>query len=421
MNDIAIIGGGLAGLSAGIMARRMGHSVLLCEKKSYPFHKVCGEYISLESRNLLEWLGLPIDEWKLPILDQFRITHHNGTEFRSKLPLGGIGISRFTLDHFLQKTLEKEGGIVLQNTKINSMTQQADFHVLESTHGDYPSIDSRVVLGSFGRNKPTFANENMKNTPIGKRIIEFSPLASKGGKVKDTQNEKHFIEFSPLTSKGGMVKDAQNAKRFIGVKMHVKADIPKNQIELHHFPGGYCGISAIENDGYCLCYLLEEPIAKKSSGNLEEIEERYLFQNPVLKQYLSNFEILTERVSTAGVFFSPRPLQKDGMLFLGDSAGMIPPLAGNGMSMALHSSVIATQLVNSYLKGQIQKDRLIMEYEMQWQSTFSTRLRMARGLQKIMEQPGMTAFSMAAFRTAPFLFRLAASQTHGKNIPIPVF
>jgi heterodisulfide reductase subunit A-like polyferredoxin len=43
--DVAIIGGGLAGLTFAIQMRKVGLHVLLCEKETYPFHKVCGEYI----------------------------------------------------------------------------------------------------------------------------------------------------------------------------------------------------------------------------------------------------------------------------------------------------------------------------------------------------------------------------------------
>jgi flavin-dependent dehydrogenase len=49
--DIAIIGGGLGGLTFALQAIQQGYSVALFEKETYPFHKVCGEYISLESWN----------------------------------------------------------------------------------------------------------------------------------------------------------------------------------------------------------------------------------------------------------------------------------------------------------------------------------------------------------------------------------
>ena len=54
MHDIAIIGGGLAGLINAILLRRAGLSVILFEKNQYPFHRVCGEYISNEVIPFLE-------------------------------------------------------------------------------------------------------------------------------------------------------------------------------------------------------------------------------------------------------------------------------------------------------------------------------------------------------------------------------
>ena len=52
--DVAIIGGGLAGLSLAIQCASQNVSVVLFEKETYPYHKVCGEYISLESQPFLE-------------------------------------------------------------------------------------------------------------------------------------------------------------------------------------------------------------------------------------------------------------------------------------------------------------------------------------------------------------------------------
>jgi flavin-dependent dehydrogenase len=355
------------------MASRKGISVVLVEKKEYPFHKVCGEYISLESLNLLQWLGLNPEG--LPVLNQFRITHPNGTEFRSPLPLGGIGISRFSLDHLLKQILEKEGGLVLENTKATGFSKEKEVFGVTTSHPEFPEIEGRALIGSFGRNKPQFASTTLEKETV--------------------------------------------VKSFVGVKMHVMGDLPKDQIELHHFPGGYCGISAIENDKYCLCYLIEEQKVKELKGNLEDVEARYLFQNPTLKKYLQTFPKATPRVSTAGVMFEKRPRSQDGMLFLGDSARMIPPLAGNGMSMALHSAVLAIESLNPYFKNQWSLDQALQNYEKQWNSTFGTRLWMANRLQKIMEQPGVTALSMATFRMAPFLFRWFARQTHGKDIPLP--
>ncbi len=373
--EVAIIGGGLAGLTAAIVIRRMGFSVVLIEKKKYPFHKVCGEYISLEAEDILNWLGLPVKNWNLPIIDNFRITHPQTKDFRSKLPLGGLGISRFKLDDHLKKLAEIEGVMVYENSKVNQVTNGEKSHILDVFSTETFQIESDVVLGAFGRNKPHFAtSETEKQTP---------------------------------------------QKGFIGAKMHIQADLPKNLIELHHFSGGYCGISAIENDLFCICYLIDSQIVKENKGDFQKVETSVLSRNRNLDHYFSDFEKRTERVSTAGVYFSPRPISNNGILFLGDSAGMIPPLAGNGMSMAIHSAVLASEVVKQFLLGKINKQEMVKNYESSWNSAFKNRLKMARTLQNIMQIDFATRLSLDVFNLAPSLFKLAARSTHGIQIPVP--
>src|SRR5678809_1157594 len=91
--DVTVIGGGLAGLAASILLSRSGYPVALFEKEHYPFHKVCGEYVSLESWSFLERLGLPLKEWDLPIIKKLKVSAPNGNYLHQNLPLGGFGIS----------------------------------------------------------------------------------------------------------------------------------------------------------------------------------------------------------------------------------------------------------------------------------------------------------------------------------------
>ncbi|MFN9492787.1 MAG: FAD-dependent oxidoreductase, partial [Sphingobacteriales bacterium] len=99
--DVAVIGGGLAGLTTCIQLARAGWKVVLFEKESYPFHRVCGEYISLESRTFLRGLGIDDVSLDLPIIDQLQVSAPNGKLLEQRLPLGGMGISRYRLDQLL--------------------------------------------------------------------------------------------------------------------------------------------------------------------------------------------------------------------------------------------------------------------------------------------------------------------------------
>src|ERR1700761_8369573 len=95
--DVIVAGGGLAGLALATQLARAGYTVALLEKDNYPGHKVCGEYISLESWNFLEELGLPLSDWNLPIIRQLLVSAPNGRSLEHELQLGGFGISRYRL------------------------------------------------------------------------------------------------------------------------------------------------------------------------------------------------------------------------------------------------------------------------------------------------------------------------------------
>lgn len=142
--DVAIIGGGLAGLAASIQLATQGHSVIVFEKEKYPFHKVCGEYISLESWNFLCGLGLPLAEMNLPIIDTLFLTAPKGKAFTTKLPLGGFGISRYQLDFSLANIAKQRGVHLFEETKVENIVFDENFHV--SFHSKKKSKPKFVML-----------------------------------------------------------------------------------------------------------------------------------------------------------------------------------------------------------------------------------------------------------------------------------
>ena len=95
--DAAIAGGGLAGLALSIQLARQGYSVILFEKEKYPLHKVCGEYISMESWDFLTSLGIDLENLGVAMITRLEVSGVNGSLLQQKLPLGGFGISRYRL------------------------------------------------------------------------------------------------------------------------------------------------------------------------------------------------------------------------------------------------------------------------------------------------------------------------------------
>jgi flavin-dependent dehydrogenase len=231
--DIAIIGGGLAGLSLSIQCAEAGYSTILFEKENYPFHKVCGEYISYESFPFLEKLGVPLSNWGLPSITDLNISAPSGTAYQFTLPLGGFGVSRYKLDQCLYEIALSKGVSVLTNTKVQDIQfTQNKFEITT----DIGSYQSNVAAGSFGK------KSNL-----------------------DVKLSRPFAKARP---------NALN--NFIGVKYHIRYPHPTNQVALHNFDNGYCGIEEIENGECCLCYLTTAANLKKSGNNIAVMEENIL-------------------------------------------------------------------------------------------------------------------------------------------------
>ena len=135
--DSAIIGGGLAGLGLSIQLAKKGYKVILFEKETYPFHKVCGEYISMESWPFLQSLGVPLPDMQLPLIKKLIVTAPDGNLLQEDLPLGGFGISRYTLDALLKDIAIKHGVTVKENCKV------ADVHFADE---QLPFTQTEVFL-----------------------------------------------------------------------------------------------------------------------------------------------------------------------------------------------------------------------------------------------------------------------------------
>ncbi len=148
MYDAAIIGGGLGGLTLSIKLAQAGKKVLLLEKESYPFHKVCGEYISMESWEYITSCGISLEDLQLPIISKLGISAPNGLYLEQALDLGGFGIARFSLDKLLFDQALKVGVNAIENAKVTQVQfENNQFHI-QSTKG---SFNCFYAFGAYGK------------------------------------------------------------------------------------------------------------------------------------------------------------------------------------------------------------------------------------------------------------------------------
>lgn len=364
--DCAIIGGGLAGLTLAIQLAKTNRKVVLFEKNQYPFHKVCGEYISMESWDFLEELGANLSELNLPKINQLNVSAHDGFVISSELSLGGFGISRYSLDHRLAGIARENGVEVLENCTVNDVKLKDNVYSIETTKGTY---HSKIACGSYGKIEPSFVERS--------------------NRVKG---------------------------KYIGVKYHIKRSFPKDLIELHNFKDGYCGISKVDNDMYCLCYLTTTKNLNDNGNDIKKMEENILMKNPFLRTYFAESEFVNQKpIAISQIGFRKKSTYQNDLILLGDAAGAIAPLCGNGMSIAMRASKILATHMEAFFTNQIDKQTLIDRYTKEWNNHFSFRIKTGFYLQKLFGKRITTLWTLKFLSKFPRLLRKIIRLTHGEK------
>ncbi len=370
--DIAIIGGGLAGLALSIQCVRAGYRTIVFEREKYPFHKVCGEYISLESWNFLEELGVPLSDMQLPVINRLQVSAPNGRYIEAALPLGGFGISRYTLDQLLANIARREGVVLMEETKVVNVVYRNNAFVIFSSRGE---TEVTIAAGTYGK------RSNL-----------------------DAKWKRPFTQVKP-----------NKLNHFVGVKYHIETFFPEDLIALHNFENGYCGISRIENNKYCLCYLTTARNLRKSHNDIQAMEKNILQKNPFLEKIFSNSRFLyAEPLTISRISFNRKNQVENHVLMIGDAAGMITPLCGNGMSMALHGSKLAFEEISQFMKGRITRYEMELQYTQQWEKQFGRRLQAGRLIQRFFGSASLSNFLITVVKPFPKFVAFLIGQTHGK-------
>ena len=193
MKKVVIIGGGLAGLVSGILLARRGIECALIERKSYPFHRVCGEYVSNEASSFLKDNDLYPGDFNPPQLGRFQLSSVSGKSTILTLDLGGFGVSRYTFDNFLFEAARKVGVDVILNTEVHNVLFSNEKFTIETSSR---KLECDIVIGAFGKRSKL-----------------------------DINLKREFV---------------QRRSPYVGVKYHIRRDHPSDLIALHNFDGGYC-------------------------------------------------------------------------------------------------------------------------------------------------------------------------------------
>ena len=368
--DVIIVGGGLAGLTSAIHLSSRNKRVLLIEKNEYPKHKVCGEYISNEVLPYLNSLDIdPIINGAKQI-SKVQISTIKSDLIKGELPLGGFGMSRYFLDNLMLNKAKSNGVQVLKDTVDTIHFKDDLFTILTKKKGVF---NSKITIGAFGKRS-----------------------------TLDQKMNRKFI---------------QKKSPYLAVKMHVKGAFPENLVGLHNFKGGYCGVSKVENNAINVCYITEYRSFKKHK-NITDFQDQVVLKNNYLRKiFKESTPIFEKPLTISQISFQTKKPVEEHIIMCGDTAGMIHPLCGNGMGMAISSAKLASIRILQFLNGEIKtREALEKQYLRDWNKEFKIRLKAGHFIAWLFRNQTISQIAYSILKATPFLLPKIIKFTHGKQL-----
>lgn len=328
--------------------------MLLLEKDRFPRHKVCGEFVSPESLRLLHALvaGTPFEA--LPKISCARI-FLNRKSLDIPISPPAQSIPRYDLDNTLLAAAKNAGAEVREETAVRQVLPGKLFSV---TIGD-DTLKTRAVVNATGR-------------------------------------------WSHLTRFKVAEKD-----KWIGLKAHFSEASPPQSVDLYFFRGGYCGVQPVSESAVNACAM----VRAETANSLEHV----FAMHPALWRRSRDWEQLFPTVSTSALYFRQPRTEDRGMLLAGDSAAFIDPFVGDGISLALHSGVLAGESLLPFFAGRSSLAEAHHRYGAAYRKRLAPALRNAARLRRLISAPGWLRSGAIALAGTGVLGGLLVRSTRARS------
>ena len=339
MIDVAIIGGGPAGLAAAISARLRGLSVVLFEPKPAPIDKACGEGLMPPALSSLERLGVR-DIEGVPF-DGIRYVDGD-TSAEQRFSMGpGLGVRRTTLHQALQRRAETLG-VTFRTDRVSNWSQHPD-------HVEIEDISARWLLAADGL-----------HSPIRKRL--------------------------------GLSLPPRGPRR-LGIRRHFETPPWSPFVEVHWRPNVEAYVTPISPTHVGVALLYNQQ-AQKPDG--EDAWERWFSFFPQLAERLGN---ASSTLRGAGPFEQrTRAAQAGRTLLVGDAAGYLDPITGEGIRLGLETAEAA---IDAIISGNVSG------YTSRWRKLTRRYWWLTSGLLFIRQKPALRKRIVPTLKRWPRLFRWA--------------
>jgi flavin-dependent dehydrogenase len=404
--DLFVVGAGPAGSVLALIAASSGRRVILADREVFPRDKLCGGFVSPEGVAALRALGAlegdggsggpdspprtgagaEPDPRARPTLGEpirrFRIAAPGGACLEHALPGEALGVSRRALDARLVERARSAGAEWLPGFRVRTV---------------------RLPLPTGGPFVVSGTGEG------GTRGIPARAVALGGGRSGSVT----------LEGRAGGRRRPPRPGPFVAFQRFAPGDpLPARAVEMYPFRAGYCGINPVGDGLLNLCFLAAAGRLQELGGGADALLAAASSENPALAERLAglgpspgSFRSLSgtvHRISAPG---------RGPLVEIGDAAGMIPPVCGDGISMAIRSAALAGRAMERFLAGDQSLREAVGAYRRSWWREFRTRLVVGALLHSALLRPGYARSLVGAGGRWPALVRLLFRSTRGDPLP----
>jgi flavin-dependent dehydrogenase len=307
--DVIVVGAGVAGSASAILLGREGHRVLLLDRATFPRHKTCGEGIMPAGVDILEALGVLPD-----VLDQGGM-HVHGLRFRSRAgvwaqadfpptasgPDQGVVVRRYELDNILVGQAKATPGVTVREGWAASGAVERE-GAIEGVTGH--SVDGDGSNQTF-RAPLTVAADGMRSLFHGRygirRTVRSRQRWGIAGHLRGMEGRRPYIE----------VMFGQDSEVYL---------------------------APLAGDLTLVAILAEKRCMPRFRGDLAGRYHEFLKATPGLAERIQHSEVVPPVGARGPLGFTVEPIVLPGLILVGDSAGFLDPITGEGMTLALKSA-----------------------------------------------------------------------------------
>lgn len=388
MRDVIVAGAGPAGTAAAIAIAQRGFDVLVCDRARFPRDTLCGEFLSPESHATLAGLGVSarFDALGPTVIGRVCLVAPDGRRVERALRPAGRGITRHGLDATLLARAREVGCHAWVGCRVTGCVPGPPFAVSMLIDGQKHTEHARAVIDATGHARWL--------ARAGERQVPRAP--------------------------GQRDQPSAPADGLVGIKRHYRprwplpAESAGGTLVLAPFAGGYVGCAPVEGGVVNVCLLARASDLRAAGGQPEALLATLARNYPGVAEMLEPLSPVGGFTTTAAIVLGPA--RRASAIPVGDAAGMIAPLAGDGVAMALRSGALVAEPITRFLQGACTWDESQARARRAWRKEFAGRMRVAAGLQRLATREGTANQMISLFERWPRAIDLLVRGTRGRVV-----